>query len=317
MSADSVRLTGVSEAGDSLLSDQLEFGLWGYFNWAFLGVGAFTNVTIPASGQYPYGAPRHRLRMSEDPNYLAGQVWEGFRKDWVWETGVDYRTQPIRVSGVYVGGGFHPLAPSGPYAHHVDYPLGRVVFDAPLPASSVVTCEYSYRSYQFYTADAPFWHEAQAGSLRGDDPSFLLTGSGSWSTSGQNRIQLPAVVVEADLRTDRYPLEIGGLAQVVRQDVLFHVIAETRPDVKRLHDALTYQKEKRIDGIDKNALLAADAYPLDANGSPVGDGRTYPDLCASYFWKQLRFVGMRSNPEPRVGGLHMATVRATVEVDLP
>lgn len=314
---DPFKFRGVTEVGNALLSDQLETNLYAWLNHCLLQTGAFFNITIPPSGySYPYSAPQHRLRPVDDPNYDAGQVWEGFRKDWVWETGVDYRIQPIRVSGVYVQGDFYPLAETGVYAHHVEYPLGRVVFDSAIPATSVVTCEFSPRLYQVYTADTPFWQEFQTDSFRADDPTYLLAGSGNWGILGANRVQLPAVVIEADFRTDRYPYEIGAESQIVKQDVLFHVFAETRTDAKRLHDALTYQKDKTIRSFDVNAVPVG-AAPLDENGTPGASGFMYPDLVDNFGWRLFNVVGVRSSPEPRTGRLFRANVRWTVEVDSP
>lgn len=135
---------GVNNLGDSLLSDQLESNLFAWCTWSSLGIGAFANITLPASGAY--GGTPSLLRLSEDPNYQSGQVWEGFRKDWVWETGVNYAYQPIRVSGVYVNGTFQPVTGTGTYAHTIDYPAGQVVFNNPISPSSNVQCEFSYRT---------------------------------------------------------------------------------------------------------------------------------------------------------------------------
>jgi hypothetical protein len=48
------------------------------------------------------------------------------------------------------------------YAHHYNYPLGRVVFDTAVSTTSAVKLEYSYRNVQTYIADqAPWWDEIQ------------------------------------------------------------------------------------------------------------------------------------------------------------
>ncbi len=321
MSADFTRLKAVDEIGYSLLSDQLEINIISYFQWALLGVGGFSNVTIPSSGAF--GGDRHRLRPATDSSYLPGQVWQGYRSDWVWETGVDYSAQPIRVSGVFVNGAFQPSTGVGPYAHHVDYPQGRVVFDSPLSSSAVINCEHSYRYVQFTSADVPWFREVQSNSLRVDDPQFSQQGSGAWSVPARNRVQLPAVVVEVVPRTTRKPLAIGG-GSIVRQDVLFHVVAETSWDRGQLHDAITSQWQKRLVLFDKNLLAASDGFPLDAFGSPAGGARNYPDLIkpaaeGGFGWRQLRMEEFSSVSQPRevTAPLYVATVRGTFEVDMP
>ncbi len=313
--ADNTALKGVNNVGDSLLSDQLESNLVSFFQWATLGVGGFFNVNIPASGAY--GGSQHRLRRSEDPNYSAGQVWEGFRREWVWESGVENVYQPIRVSGVYVGGNFHSISETGAYAHTIDYPNGRVIFDSPISRSSTVTAEYSYRMHSWSTADVPWFREIQVNSQRVDDFQFLQTGSGAWSTMGQSRIQLPAVVVEATPKVTGFGKQMGSFLRTTRQEVKLHVIAETRPDMKWLHDAIGYQVEKTILTYDKNAVLTANRMPLDADGSPQVSGLMYPDMIKAYPWKPVCFHEVRSYPQPAPPGLFYAMVLAVMEVDTP
>lgn len=313
-------LKGVTNIGESLLSETLEANVVSFFDWALLGIGGFFDVTIPTSGAF--GGYEHRLRQSEDPNYLAGEVWEGFRKNWVWESGVENTRQPIQVSGVYVNGNFHTPADTGGYSHHVNYPLGQVIFDSPLPTGSTVTCEYSYRLWNFYTQDVPWWQQIQFNSFRVDNFQFQQYGSGVYSIMAQNRVQLPAVVVEAVPETSRHGLEIGSLATVVRQDVLFHILTESPTDRKFMHDAITYQWQKRLVLFDKNALFSADAYPLTADGSVASGAKCYPALIADpaqggFAWTQARAMGMRSVDQGKVLPLFWATVRGTFEVDLP
>lgn len=322
MSADHTRLKGVVDIGDSLLSDQLETNLYSYCNWAFAGIGAFFNITVPSPG--PWGGSMHQLRPASDPYYSGGQVWQGWRQDWVWETGVDAARQPIRVSGVYVDGDFYPTGGTG-YPHTVNYPLGRVVFDSPVATTKSVTCEFSPRWVQFSTADVPWWREVQTSTMRIDHPHFALAGSGMWDILAQNRIQLPHVVIEAatDLGANsRRGLAIGG-GDIVSVPVLFHLLAETPGDLRRLHDIFTYQFEKRLILFNSNWVGAASGWPLDEYGTPVSGARMYPDMVKSrdeggYGWRQLRVVKTSSSPQPEAmtGPVYAATVRWTCETDL-
>lgn len=314
-------LHGVEEIGRALLSEQLEINLAHFLSWGLLGVGAFFNVHVPSGGGGVGNT--HRLRAVDDPHLEDYQAWQGYRQDWVWETGVNYHTQPLRVSGVYVNGGFHPCTGTGAYAHHVDYPRGRVVFDTPLPASSVVTCEFSPRYVQVFTSDSPWWRQLQLESFRADSSHFAQPGSGAWSVLAENRVQLPCVVVEAVPRTSRYGTAIGGGA-TVRQEVLFHVVAETPTERKRLHDVLTYQWGKRTVLYDYNAVAEADAFPLDGRGTPASGARMYPDLVkpaaeGGFGWRQLRWQDFTSAPQPDqvTAPFYAATVRGVFEVDLP
>jgi hypothetical protein len=315
----STTLKGVDNIGDSLLSEQLECNALAFFSWGLLGIGGFFNVNIPQSGAY--GGDFSRLRLSEDPNYSVGQVWEGFRKDWVWESGVEFTSQPTAISGVFVDGQYYNPADTGGYGHLVDYPNGRIIFASPIDSGSTVTCEYSYRLWQWYTQDVPWWEEIQFNSYRVDSPQFLQYGSGAWSILAENRVQLPAVIVEAVSRTDRKPFEIGSEAVTVRQDLLFHILAETPTDRKTMHDIITEQYQKRIQGFDKNLMFDADAYPLTADGAIASGAMCYPDLIqptgdGGFFWTQIRFADTRSVDQGRILPFYWATVRAVMEVDI-
>ena len=304
------KLRNVSHISDSLLSDQLEANITSYLQWAFLAAGGFFNVNLDSS--MCYGGEPSVLRAVSDPNSVDGSVWEGFRKDWVWESGVEYHTQPIAVSGVYVNGTFRPLA-SGVT---VNYPNGTVTLDPPVSPTSTVACEYSYRLYQVYTVESPTWRQIQENSFRVDDPQFRQTGSGIWDVLAANRVQLPAIFLEAVPETHREGLELGGYAQKVKQTVLFNILAEDKWHSKWLHDALTYQEEATLEGYDKNMLLQEDKFPLDMNGSPVPSGLMYPSLLSAYPWKKIHVARTQSVAQPKVGGLNLCTVRWTTETNI-
>lgn len=320
MSADHLRFKGVDNIGDALLGEQLEANLVSWFNWAMLGIGGFTNVTIASSGAY--GGADHRLYLASDPYYDDGQIWQAGRQDWVWETGVGYPHEPIRVSGVYVNGGFHPTTGTGPYAHSVNYPLGRVVFDQAISPTSTVSCEHSYRYAHCSTSDVPWWRQLQLGSLRSDDSHLAQDGSGAWAVLSQSRTQLPAVIVQVTDEERRAGLQLGG-GHLVHRDVLFHIVAEAPWEKRQLHDILTAQKDKRTVLFNKNWVADASAFPVDDEGSPVAGAKMYPQMVAptgegGYGWKQLRFIDFRSIEQPleQTAPFYATTIRGAFEVEL-
>lgn len=312
------RFKGVTNLGLPLETDQLESNVASFFQWGALGVGAFSNVNI--SSVAPYGGRRDRLRLSSDPNFDNGQVWEGYRKDWVWERDVEYDYQPIAISGVYVNGDFVPSSATGAYEHHVDYPNGRVVFENPIPTGSVVTCEYSYRNIQVATADVPWFKLLQQNSFRVDEEFQSATDSGEWSVLPQNRMQLPALVIEATPHFSRRGKQIGG-GEICTQEVLIHVLAENRTDMKKWVDICANQFQHRVSMFDCGAVAEANAYPLLADGSLASGAKMYPELVSSnadggYFLRQLWFKDIRGvGSYESHGSLWFASVRATVEFD--
>ena len=122
----------VSQIGQTLLTSETrgkpEGGFWTGHFWASEG---WFDVNIPTSGAW--GGDFATLRPVEDFSYTLGQVWEAARKDWVWETGSSLLLATIRLIflGVYVNGALKETG-DATYAHHYNYPLGRVIFDNPL-----------------------------------------------------------------------------------------------------------------------------------------------------------------------------------------
>ena len=282
----------VTSINQSTLSDQIESNVASFFNWGFLGIGGFFNVTIPSSGAY--GGLAHQLRRSEDSRYSAGQVWEGFRKNWIWESGVDYSTQPISISGVYVNGTFYPSNTTGAYSHKVDYPNGRIIFNSPISTTATVTCNYSYRYIQFYNADAQWYRKLQSNSFRVDDTQFRLHGSGQWSVPPEQRVQLPAVIVQSTPNESREGYEIGSLSQNVDKQIKFTIITETNEDLKFISDVINEQVEKTLLGFDKNLIISATGFPINYDGSLATNAKCYPALISQYPWKQFYFKEARS-----------------------
>ncbi len=318
---DYTQLKGVSNIANSMISTQVSDNVIEFFNWGLLEAGGYFNVNMPASGLY--GGDKHKLRLVDDPNYTAGQVWEGYRSNWVWETGVAPSTQPIQISGVYVGGDFQPGTGVGTYAHHVDYPNGRVVFDTAIATTSTVSIEFSYKWVNVIKAEGiPWFREIQYNSQRVDSDHFLQTGSGDWSQLGQTRVQLPALAVEVVPRRRFEPHELGSTRRAYT-DVLLHVLAEEEYIASQLVDAVTLQEEKTLWMFDTNLLATQNKYPLNYRGEltthALASGR-YPDLVSDTAegglrWKKMFIPTCVSqglsmlNPD-----LYVGTVRMTTEV---
>ncbi len=307
------KLKGITDITESTLCDQLESNLIEFFNWGLLGVGAFFNVTKSLGDS--------RLRIVEFPGETKGKIWEPFRNNIVWESGVEYGLQPIAISGVYVNNVFVPASASGTYAHYVDYERGVVVFNNALPTTSDVRLEYTYRYFNFDSSDAQWFRQVMFDSFRVDDNQFFQYGSGVWNTLSKNRVQLPAVVVEAVPRRTFVPYQIGG-GQKIRQDVLFHIFTEFPWDRKTLLDVISYQNEKTIRGFDKNLIARDNKFAFTETGALSPYALTYPQLVAptgvgGFYWKNIRFDGVTSQESISLPPLYQAVVRGTFEVILP
>lgn len=314
-------LKGFTHIGHNLLGQQLEHNLASFFQWGLLGGGAFFNVTRPTYGAY--GGNQHQLRCApEDSNYYEGQVWEGFRKDWVWESGVEYSYQPIAISGVYINGSFYASNTVGTYAHHIDYPNGRVVFDNAISTLDEVTIEYSYRWVQIYSVSTiPYFQELQANSFRVDDSHFMQQGSGMWSVFAANRVQLPAIFVESVPRINYTGHQLGG-GQIADVDVRFHIFSEDQWGKLQLTDLISQQHDKTIYLFDTNRLADENAYPLNSEGSKSSNCLCYPDLVkesddGGFRWKKTIFLRTYPQDMPDLGNIKRSIVRHTMRTVMP
>lgn len=337
---DHTKFKGVTQIGKDLVTQNVLYGVIDFFQWGMLQIGGFHNITIspPVSGVF--GGFRARLRPAIDPYYTDGQVWEGLRSDWVWETGVptEYVDQtPIRVSGVFVDGStFKTVSPfkdktvSSPDGF-VDYPRGRVVLDTAISTDSVVTCEHSYRMVSFVTAETPWVKELQEDSFRADYPDATVSASGAWSQMPEARRSLPFVAVEASPKKSFRPYQIGG-GQWIDQDVYFHVFAESSWERDQIVDTISYQNNKTIYLTDQTRIRGASNYPIniDYAGSPVPSSMMYPEMVTAsgtsttpilqrysggFRWRAAYSKGTSVQEVRQIdSGLHGGIVRVTYEI---
>tara|TARA_R110000824_G_scaffold10146_2_gene45065 strand:+ start:149 stop:1159 length:1011 start_codon:yes stop_codon:yes gene_type:complete len=315
---------GVTSIQKDNLSNNLLLGIQDFLSWGFLNVGAFQNISrSPAvSGSYLDSSSRYRLRSSDDPSYETGQVWEGFRNDWVWESGFSYGdTKPISVSGVWIGGYFYSPSDTS-YSHYVDYPNGRIVFDYAVPTSKKVEANFTHRTVGIALASERFLQELMYDSFDIEDlDSYLMASSGTRNQLGQRRLQLPIIAIELVKSGKSKGYQLGG-GRIAYNDVLLHVFADNEFEKNNIRDILVNQDEKVIYLPDRGLMKNDKKYPLqlDSLGSLVKNSKRYPDLIlpsgdGGFRWKQARFEDVTcTDMEPVNSWLHRSTVRATFSV---
>lgn len=304
----------VSNIGDTRLMNALEVNLKVFTDWALLRIGAFYNVVLPTSGWY--GGDFSVLKPVHEKTFTDGQIWQGIRKDWVWESGVNYSLgSPVRITGVIINNTGYPSG-HATYGHYVDYPRGRVVFNSGISTNSTVRMSYSYRYAQVFIADnAPWLKEIQYRSFRPDDSQWGVLNSGTWNMPVDSRIQLPAIVIEAVPRRTSTPYEIGAASLNVYQDVLFHVLAENRWDRNQLIDILADQKDFSLELFDVMRAINSGVLPLNQDGSLINPSTNYITLCSGYRWNSCRFTETyTSEVETIHPTLHAGIVRLTCHV---
>ena len=316
------RFRGITNIGDSTVTERIKTNLINYFNWGFLEVGAYFNHNIPQSGAY--GGDESMLRPVNDPYRTDGQTWEGFRKDWVWESGITQQpTQPLQVSGVFVDSVFQATSGGD---HYVDYINGQIVFNTAIPTTSVVRTEYSHRWIHVYDGDdIPWIKETQYESFRIDTDSFFNMASGDRSTLAQSRFQLPAVIVET-VGSTYTPYQLG-LGQYAHIDVIFHVVTEDGNTGDKISDVIAEagagEAGKTIFMFNPDLMAISGTFPLDFRGAIAsGDKKTFPELVipvedGGFRWRKLRMHDSRKQKTNKIHqNLYITPVRMTTEVVL-
>lgn len=307
-------LKGFDQIGEATTSESLRANLSMYLDWGFVDKGAFWNINIPQSGAY--GGDATQLRAVKDRRYTDGQVWEGFRTNWAWESGVGQSVDPIRVSGVFIGSEFIPVG-TGLY---INYPDGQAIFEEARPTTSTVTAEYSFRWINVIDAEnIPWFKEVQYASQRVDSSHFLQTSSGDWSQLAQTRLPLPAIAMEFG-RTTYKPRGLGFGMQDATTELFFHVFAEDNRTSRKIADILSQQTEKTIFMFNLDLMASQTGFPLDERGMLVDIPKTYPELVETednggFRHRKLRlFDSETQNTQVLNQRLHKTTVRMSGEV---
>lgn len=292
-----VPLKGVSSIGYATTNNLLQDSLIEYFDYALLDKGNYFNVT---KGETAFnGSDYSRLRLSSHDQYASGQVWEGFRSNWVWQSGINPsgHEPPIvgdniafqGISGVYVDDEFHPTSGVGPFSHHVDYFNGRVIFDSSIDTSSVVQAEFSYKYINVVYANSVPWLREVQTRTRYPTSDFLDTSKGKWDIPPEARLQLPAIAIEIAPQRKFKGYQLGG-GQWIYTDIIFHCIAEDEYTRNQLIDIVSLQNDKTLYLLNLNQMSDADDYPLDYRGVPVSGAKTYPELIEQYGTNKVRVI---------------------------
>lgn len=280
-----------------------------FLEWGFLDIGGWNDIVVP-TGNPAYDPSE--LKLDYTPGYEDGQVWGGLRKHWVHETGVEYTDMdsidhtPL-IPTIYI----NTVVQSSGY--EIDYDQGRVIFDSILPPSTSVKASYSFKNVQVYLADdAPWLQEIQFDS---HDPTkhFQQDKDGSWFVSGQHRVQLPFILIEAFGDGVKKPFGLGDFRLIRQQDIHFHVFAADQCMRDNLVDLLLLQADKCIPMF--NIDDAAANCDLQLYNYNVGENKSYPHLLSNYFWGSMRGVNAKiidlSSPTCQ---LNLGTVKIKFEV---
>jgi hypothetical protein len=308
------KFKSISNISEDLLLNILESNFKMFFDWSFLHIGGWFDATRSnTSTIYGSSNPFCKLLLQNDPSYISGQVWQGIRKDWVWESDICYNSgNPINVSGCYINDAFVPYDPQ---IFTINYPEGKLIFNGPQSKNAKIEVEHSYRYVQVYrSSDSPWFNKLQYSSLDNSSKDIQQLNNGEWSISGEHRIQLPAIVIESVPRSRSRPYELGNNNLWLEQDIMFYVLAENKNDRNKLLDILRLQQDLNIQLYNTNNLAQDNNYPLNYLGDK-NNSLTYPDIISQYAWrlcflKNISLFEMETiNPN-----LFQGAARCTVEI---
>jgi hypothetical protein len=312
-------LIGIQNAQDSTLSNLLTSNFINFYDWGFLDKGGYVNIQSPASGIY--GGNKNILKRVDDPGYPANTVWQTYRQNLVWETGISRSTQPIEISGIYKGSQFLPFsynATSGYYVgsgYRIDYPNGRVIFNSAIPATSVVSMNYSHKWLKIDRAEGiPFFRQIQQRSFRLDEKFF--TGSGDWVQIGGTRVQLPALFIEAPVKVTYEPYQLGG-GQIANTDLIAYVLTENYASCLDILNIVSYQNDRDIHLYDLNGVYKSGDFAINYRGDLVDKSKDYPKLLSDHFYANCRINETEiNNPTQLNYSLYLGSVRFSTKIEM-
>jgi len=314
-------LKGFTSVHNATLSTDIEDSVVEYFNWSLLNKGNYFNVYL--NDLSPDGDDLSRLRMQKIKGVDNGKVWAGFRKNWVWQSGVTYSDGPPPlvgtnntvpgVSGVYVDDVFYPNDTVGDFSHYVDHDSGLIIFDTAIPTGSKVQAEHSYKWINVcYAHTIPWLKELMQNNMQPDD-DFLDQDSVRWGKTRDSTVELPTIAIEIVPVRKFKPYGLGG-GQWVYTDMLFHCIGEDNSTREKLIDIVSLQSDSSISLFDNNKIVNSGDSPIDNYGAVVSGAMRYPDLVNNHFGGRIKLTDTRTQEMVEINSnIYAGSVRITTE----
>lgn len=307
----------VKHIGEKSVIASLEDNIKSFLDWGFLNIGGFVNAYIPASGSNPVTILRPVSYPPKPPN----TVWETTRKDWVYESNIEYsNAQPTSISGIYINFNFAPAVVSSDEIvglsnplYSINYPLGQIIFNTPQPSNYNIRLNYSYKYVQTYkTNDNIWWKEIQKLAYNTHKPA-----EGDKKLFADHRVQMPAIIIETIPRMSQTPYELGNVKNIISQDILLHIFTETPTERANLVDVLVLQKDKDSFLYDINKLVKENKQPLNADGSRNESGLNYNQILSNpQYLKNAFYIenAILSEYNQLSSSLYNAVVRWTLKI---
>jgi hypothetical protein len=252
-------------------SELLELNIRSFLDLKFLSNGMYSNVST--SGGWYGGAQR-----IDQLTRVSSSVYESNFNNWISETDVTGPSgyELIHSSGVEVDSVFTAWG-SGSLAPAIDYRGGRILFATDPGVGAVVSSAFSYKTVLATTPDSDSskilfsaYKDNMASDL-GQVPSGTLK-------------QLPMVIIDPQSR-DFTGRQLGG-GQTVEQQIIFHVVANSRRQTNKIVDLLsTGSYRSVIQGVDFNDIPEM----FDRYGGKLGAYQNFTTLQSNdtYKWEKI------------------------------
>ena len=313
-------LAGFDAIQDRTISEVILENFVSFYDWGLLNKGGYVNVSKPFSGMH--SASKHLFKPVNYNGYSLGQVWQTSRQKWVWETGINKTTQPIDISGIYVGSSFLPYTYNSSSGHYVgasgyrlDFENGMLFFNNGVSSSTQISMNYSYKWVDVSRADGfDFFRKIQTLSFN-DEDNFITT-SGDYAILGNKRVQLPALLIEAPDNMYNSPVQLGG-GQYVNSDVLVYSIGENYTTSKNLLDYVLYQNDRDIRLYDVNGVYRNRQLPTTHNGDLINKEYSYPYILENNFYGNCQISKTRiEKPVQLSDSLFIGTGRFSTKIEM-
>lgn len=314
-------LKGFSHWKEDNHTSQLRNGIINFYNWGFLTIGGFTNITKSPTSSGVYGGDRFRLSYVNDPRESSGKVWQSYRSDWVWESGLNYSGGEPQSVNIYVNGTEYETT-DATYGHYIDYRNGKVVFDSPQATGTTIEADYSVRDVTFVPAERYWFRELLFESYEVQREDYLNSSGGKWNLLSENRVELPIVGVELVDDEGYIPMQLGG-GQYLNCSCIFYVLADNPSDRDQIKSIISNQNDKTIWLPDRKVMKASGSWPvdLDYKGRIVSGALTFPATVEEdrgWRWRRIWFSNTRSQNLDTINNwLYGASVRTTITVPMP
>jgi hypothetical protein len=145
---------------------------------------------------------------------------------------------------------------------------------------------------------------------------YFLTGSGDWVQLGQNRVQLPALLIEVVPNGKFRGYQLGG-GQWAESDIVFYVLANNYAITNDIMNIVAYQNDRTIRLYNTNTMAASGHMSLDYKSELVNKSYNYPFQIDNHYFKNC-FINdtVINNVTQLSPELYIGTVRCSTEVEM-